>query len=72
MPVPVVVTLPGLRVSVHVPLKGNPFNSTLPVAAVQVGWVMVPTTGATDVAGCVFITTSVDGADMQPYELVTV
>jgi hypothetical protein len=37
IPVPVVVTPPGLRVSVHVPLEGNPFNTTLPVATVQVG-----------------------------------
>jgi len=72
IPLPVVVTLPGLRVSVHVPLEGNPFNTTLPVATAQVGWVMVPTTGAAGVDGCEFITMSADEADRQPYELVTV
>ena len=71
VPDPFVITPPGLRVSVHVPLEGNPFNSTLPVAT-QVGWVMVPATGAAGVTGCAFITTSADEADIQPDELVTV
>ena len=31
---------------VHVPLDGKPVKTTLPVANVQVGWVIVPTTGA--------------------------
>jgi hypothetical protein len=30
---------------------GRPFKTTLPVAKVQVGWVMVPMTGAAGVAG---------------------
>ena len=72
IPVPFVVTAPGLRVNVHVPLEGNPFNTTLPVATAQVGWVMVPITGAAGVAGCVFIATSPEAADIQPEELVTV
>ena len=71
IPVPFVVTPPGLRVNVHVPLEGNPFNTTLPVAT-QVGWVMVPATGAAGVRGCAFITMSADEADKQPDELVTV
>jgi hypothetical protein len=49
-PVPDVVTAPGLLVNVHVPVDGNPLNATLPVATVQVGWVMVPTAGALGVA----------------------
>ena len=51
VPVPVVVTPPGVRVNVHVPLEGNPLSTTLPVARAQVGWVMIPTTGAVGVTG---------------------
>jgi hypothetical protein len=36
-PEPAVVTLPGLRVIVHVPDAGSPFSTTLPVATEQVG-----------------------------------
>jgi hypothetical protein len=36
-PLPVVVTLSGVRRSVHVPLEGNPFKTTLPVATLHVG-----------------------------------
>jgi hypothetical protein len=43
-PVPVVV-VPSFRVKVHVPMLGKPFNTTLPVAMLQVGWVIVPTKG---------------------------
>lgn len=50
-PVPVVVVPPGLRVSVHVPLEGNPLRNALPVASLQVGWVMLPTWGAEGVGG---------------------
>ena len=42
--VPVPVILPGFIV--HVPVAGNPFKTTLPVATVHVGWVIVPTVGA--------------------------
>ena len=71
IPLPVVVTSPGLRVSVHVPPDGKPFNIILPVAT-HVGWVMMPVTGAAGVRGCALITTSEDEADKQPDELVTV
>ena len=37
VPVPVLVTLSGVLVNVHVPLAGNEFNITLPVANVHVG-----------------------------------
>jgi hypothetical protein len=37
VPVPVVITLPGERVSVHVPEAGKPFNTTLPEVTEQVG-----------------------------------
>jgi hypothetical protein len=46
VPLPEVVALPGLRVKVQVPDEGKPLNTTLPVAAEQVGWVIVTTTGA--------------------------
>lgn len=46
VPVPLVVAPPGLRVNVHVPDEGNPPSTTLPVATVQVGCVLVPTVGA--------------------------
>jgi len=46
VPVPVVVTPPGVRVSVQVPTGGNPFKITLPVATVHVGCVILPIKGA--------------------------
>ena len=50
-PVPVVVTEPGVRVTVQVPVDGNPLKATLPVDKTHVGWVIVPTPGAVGVAG---------------------
>ena len=37
VPEPVVVMLPGERISVHVPVDGNPVNITEPVDTVHVG-----------------------------------
>ena len=45
VPLPLVVIAPGLRVNVQVPLEGRPPRITLPVATLQLGCVMVPTTG---------------------------
>ena len=56
VPDPLVVTAPGLRVSVHVPLEGNPLSTTLPVETIHAGWVIVPTTGADGVTGWSLIT----------------
>ena len=50
VPLPSEVTLPGLRISVHVPDEGKSLKATLPVATVQVGWVIVPIVGAPGVA----------------------
>ena len=50
VPVPFVITASGLRVNVHVPLAGNPFNTTLPVDTEHVGWVNVPAIGAVGMA----------------------
>lgn len=46
VPVPFVIIVPGLRINVQVPIAGNPLRITLPVAAVHVRLVIVPTTGA--------------------------
>ena len=72
VPVPVVFVPPGLRVSVQVPVAGRPLSTTLPVATVQVGWVMVPTVGAEGVAGCALITTFPEVTEVHPAALVTV
>ena len=72
VPVPVVVTPPGLRVKVQVPVAGNPDRSTLPVASKQVGWVIFPIVGAVGVTGWVLITTLADATEVQPTALVTV
>lgn len=65
-PVPVVLILPGLRTSVHVPAEGNPFRVTLPVSVEHPGWTIVSAAGAAGVTGLAFIITLADGADVQP------
>lgn len=72
VPVPVLVTEPGDRVTVHVPVAGKPSRTTLPVDDSHVGCVIVPITGAVGVGGCGLITTSSDASDTQPAALVTV
>jgi hypothetical protein len=56
---------------VHVPVEGSPLSKTLPVETAQVGWVMVPTTGASGVTGGGFIVTCDEFGDIQPALLVT-
>jgi len=68
--VPVPVIDPGLIV--HVPEAGKPLSTTLPVETVQLGWVMVPTTGAVGVAGWVLIIILAEAAEVHPTALVTV
>ena len=51
VPVPLVVAPPGLRVSVQLPEAGSPFNTTRPVAVLQVGWLTVPIPGIPGVTG---------------------
>ena len=60
--------LPGLIVQLP---EGRLFNTTLPVATVQLGWVTVPVMGADGVTGCAVITLP-PAAEVQPNELVTV
>jgi hypothetical protein len=71
VPVPVAV-LPGVLVNVHVPEEGNPLNAALPVPTIQVGWVIVPITGADGVTGCALMTILADAVEVHPEELVTV
>jgi hypothetical protein len=68
MPLPVVVTLPGLLINVHDPDEGNPLSTTDPVATVHVGWVMVPAVGA---AGNEFTVTVTCADGMVPHVLLT-
>ena len=55
VPEPVVITAPGVRVRVQMPLAGRPLSATLPVAIAQVGLVIVPTTGAAGMAFTVIV-----------------
>ena len=71
-PLPDVVTPPGVRVTVQLPVDGNPFSINVPVDTAQVGCVIVPTTGASGIGGGAFMTTLADAADIHPAALVTV
>ena len=62
----------GEPVTVHVPEAGRPLKATLPVARAQVGWVMVPITGALGAPGAGFTTALPDDEEVHPDELVTV
>ena len=66
---PVPETAPGFMVQLP---AGNPLNITLPVGTAHVGWVMVPTIGVVGIAGCAFIITFTEAAEVQPAALVTV
>lgn len=71
-PVPVVRTAPGVLVIVHVPDEGKPFSATLPDGTANVGWVIVPITGAVGTGGCAGTTTLAEADDKQPSSVVTV
>jgi hypothetical protein len=69
---PLVMTLPGLRVSTHEP-AGREISVRLPVATAQVGCEIIPEIwGAKGVTGGAFTTAPEDGADVQLIEFVTV
>jgi hypothetical protein len=72
VPVPVVVTNPGVLVKVQVPLDGKPLNTTLPVVVAHVGCVMVPTVGALGAVGCASMTIVDELEDTHDDALVTV
>jgi hypothetical protein len=71
-PVPVVVTLSGLRVNVHVPVAGKPMSVRLFDVVEQVGCVSVPTEGAVGAPDATLTVTLREAADIQPSALVTV
>lgn len=72
MPLLVVETVPGYLIRVQVPVDGKPLSTTLPVAKVHAGGVIVPTTGGVGVAGCAGITALADAGDVHPVATVTV
>jgi C4-dicarboxylate transporter len=71
VPDPVTVDAPGLMVSVQLP-EGKPDKSTLPVAKVQVGWLMASIIGAANEPVNAFITTCADVAEQVPLSAVIV
>ncbi len=64
---PAMVAPPGLAVTVQL-LAGRLLSATLAVASAQLGWVMVPITGAAGVTGWLFITALADATDVQPLD----
>ena len=66
-----VIVAPPVAVTVQLP-DGSPLRATLPVAVAQVGCVIVPTIGASGVAGWVLMVALVEATEVQPTELVTV
>jgi len=64
--------LPGLMV--QVPVEGKPLSTTLPVAIVQVGWVIVPTVGADGVLFTVnvYVATATEQGDPNGLSVVIV
>jgi len=72
VPLPEIVTDPGLLVRVHVPEEGRPLRTTLPVEIAHVGCVIVPTTGADGAVGAGATTAFADAGEVQPCALVTV
>lgn len=72
VPLPVVVVPEGDLVNIHVPVEGRPLITTLPVAVVQEGWVMVPIAGTAGVGGWILITTLPVDNEVHPSEFVTV
>ena len=63
------VVPPGVFVKVQRPVAGKPLKTTLPVAKVHVGCVIVPTIGAVGMAGCAAITTFADATEVHPVEI---
>jgi hypothetical protein len=65
---PVPDMAPGLIVQLP---KGKPLNSTLPVAVMHVGCVIIPVIGAEGVNGCELIIIFADATELHPAALVT-
>ena len=68
VPVPEVLTPPGVLVITQLPVGGKLFNTILPVAEVHVGCVIVPIVGGVGVTGCGLIRTSAEGNDVHSRE----
>ena len=66
VPVPVPLIPPGFTVQLP---AGSPLRTTLPVAVVQVGWVITPTTGADGAPGAGLIVKAV-AAETHPGSVV--
>ena len=67
---PVPAIDPGLIT--HVPVDGSPLRTTLPIGAEhEEGCVIVPIIGASGPPGASLITTSVEGREIHPAEVVT-
>ena len=71
LPVIVVIVPPKSRDNVQLP-DGKPLNTTLPVPKAQVGWVMVPTTGAVGTGNGTPIDILLELPEVQPSAFVTV
>ena len=69
VPVPVIIIPPGVLVNVQVPVTGKPFKTTIPVATVGVGCVIVPTVGAVSMSDWALIVTIVPG-EIQPSKII--
>ena len=72
VPVPCLVSPPGVLVRVQLPVADKPLMTTAPVDTVHVGWVIVPSVGTVGVGGCALTTTSFDADEVQPDVPVTV
>jgi hypothetical protein len=70
-PLPVLDTLPGLRISVHDPV-GKPLNTTLPVDMLHVGCVIVPITGGGGMAFTVSVNEATAAEHGAPKGLLVV
>ena len=68
VPEPVCEKPPGEAFIVHVPVDGRPDKLTDPVLEAQVGFCIVPTTGALGLTGAL-TNTLFDGAEVQADEI---
>jgi hypothetical protein len=72
VPVPAIITPPGLRVNSQTPVAGKPLSSALPVGTMHDGWVITPTSGAEGPALTLNVYTAVAAAHGMPRGLMVV
>ena len=70
-PLPEVIIPPGVIINFHDPVAGRPLKTTLPVAMLIVGWVIVPTLGAFGVDGWALMVILEDETEIHPNALIT-